>query len=77
MNPLINVLSFSKWLKLLRTVTWILRFAENICRSELDRQIGELEPQELKKAERIIICLAQEESFPDELKSLINGRGIP
>ena len=26
-KPLINVLSFSKWLKLIRTVAWILRFA--------------------------------------------------
>ena len=73
---MINVLSFSKWLKLIRTVAWILRFAENIRCREADHQIGELEPQELKKAERIIICLAQEERFPDELKSLRNGCGI-
>ena len=72
MKPLINVLSFPKWL-----VAWILCFAENIRHREADRQIGELGPQELKKAERIIICLAQEECFPDELKSLRNGRGIP
>ena len=77
MKPLINVLSFSKWLKLVRTVSRILRFAENICRREADCQIGELEPQELKKTERIIICLAQGECFPDQLKSLRNGRGIP
>ena len=76
MKPLINVLSFSKWLKLIHTVEWILRFAENIHRREADHQIGELEPQELKKAERIIICLAQEECFPDELKSLRNGHRI-
>ena len=57
-KPLINVLSFSKWLKLVRTVAWILCFAENIHHREADHQIGELEPQELKKAERIIICLA-------------------
>ena len=76
-KPLINVLSFSKWLKLIHTVAWILHFAENIRRREADRQIGEQEPQELKKAERIIICLAQEECFPDKLKSLRNGRGIP
>ena len=76
-KPLINVLSFSKWLKLIRTVAWILHFAENIRCREADHQIGELEPQELKKAEKNIICLAQEECFPDELKSLRNGRGIP
>ena len=76
-KPLINVLSFSKWLKLIHTVAWILRFPENICRRETDRQMRELEPQELQKAERIIICVAQEECFPDELKSLRNGHGIP
>ena len=76
-KPLINILLFSKWLKLIRTVAWILCFAENIRRREADRQIGELEPQELKKAERIIICMAQEECFPDDLKSLRNGPGIP
>ena len=76
-TPLRNVLPFSKWLKLVRTVAWILHFAENICRREADRQIGELEPQKLKKTERIIICLAQEECFPDELKSVRNDRGIP
>ena len=76
-KPLINVLSFSKWLKLIRTVTWILLFAENIRRREADLQIGELKPQELKKGERIIICLAQEECLPDKLKSLRNGSGIP
>ena len=67
----------SKWLKFGRTVAWILSFAENIPCREADHQIGELEPQELKKADRIIICLAQEECFPDELKSLRNGHGIP
>ena len=41
-----------------------------------DRQIGELESQELKRAKRIITCLAQEECFPDELTSVRNGRGI-
>ena len=76
-KPSINFLSFSKWLKLVHTVAWILCFAENICRREADRQIGELEPQELKKAERTTICLAQEECFPDELKPLRNGHGIP
>ena len=76
-KPLINVLLFLKWLKLIHTVAWILCFAENIHCREAGHQIGELEPQELKRAERIIICLAQEECFPDELKSLRNGRGIP
>ena len=42
-KPLINILSFSKWLKLIRTVAWILCFAENIHRREEDRQIGELD----------------------------------
>ena len=63
-------------MKLICTVAWILRFAENIRCREADQQIGELEPQELKKAEKIIICMVQEECFPDELKSLRNGRGI-
>ena len=57
-KPLINVLSFSKWLKLVRIVAWILRFPENIRCREAGRQIGELELQELKKAERIIKCKA-------------------
>ena len=48
-KPLINVLQFSKWLTLVRTVAWILRFAENIGHREADRQIRKLEPQELKK----------------------------
>ena len=65
-KPLINVLSFSKWLKLVRTVALILHFAENIHCRESDHQVGE----------RIIICLAQEECFPDELKSLRNGSEI-
>ena len=77
MKPLTNVLSFTKWLKMVRTVAWILRFAENIRRRVADSQIGELEPQELRKAERIIIHLAHKECFPDELKSLRNGSGIP
>ena len=67
-KPSRNVLPFSKWLKLVRTVAWILCFAENIHRREADRQIGELESWELKKTERIIIC---------KLKSVRNVRGIP
>ena len=56
---------------------WIPRFAENISHREADCQIGELEAQELKKTGRIIICLAQEECFPNKLKSLRNGHGLP
>lgn len=76
-SSLVKIMSFSKWLKLARTVAWCLRFLSNIRCGKDNRQSGELEPQELKKAERVLVCLAQEESFPNELKALRNGRGVP
>ena len=76
MKPLISIFSFSKWLKLVCKVAWILCFAEHIRCKEAGCQSGELEPQKLKTAERIIMCLEQEECFPDELKALRNSHGV-
>ena len=77
MTPLTNVLSFSKWLKLAPTIVWTLHFAQNIHPREAD-SLSEV-PRNLgaEETERIIICLTQKECFPDKLKSLKNGRGVP
>ena len=66
-------MSFSKWLKLIRTVAWILRFAENIRRREADRQ-EECFPDELKSLKND--CGIMSRSSVKSLNPILDTEGL-
>ena len=61
---------FSSWDKLLRVTTWILRFVRNCRRKKEERASGPLVIPELNEAKELWIRMAQEETFPAEVKCL-------
>ena len=84
-----NPMEYSKWyrinskgkleigMSLVRVTGWINRFLANITRPQSDRESGELNPRELKKAEEQIIKTAQQECFPDEIRALEDDKPLP
>ena len=67
---------FSSWTRLTRIHAWILCFVQNCQLPSQVRKEGELIPQEILESEGIIIKEAQEESFPEEYRTLTSGKQI-
>ncbi|XP_062704517.1 uncharacterized protein LOC134286848 [Aedes albopictus] len=69
---IININEFSSWEKLRRVVAYVRRFVTNCrqTRSGNPTVNGPLLTHELQTAERTLICLAQFESYPDEVTIL-------
>lgn len=65
---------YSSLLKLQRVTAYILRFIHNCKSSSLNRNTGLIEVVELSNAMNILLKMAQQETFPSELKSL-NSNG--
>ncbi|KAJ8980427.1 hypothetical protein NQ317_018819 [Molorchus minor] len=68
---------FSSFIRLKRTVAYMLRFKHNCFSSKniLPKQCGPLSVDEIAKAHVTLVKLAQSDSFPCELKDLLkNGR---
>ena len=82
-------MEYSKWyrtkskgkleigMSLVRVTGWINRFLANITKLQSDRESGELNPRELKQAEEQIIKTAQQECFPDEIRTLEDDKPLP
>lgn len=78
-EPLINTSIFSKWNKLLRTVAYVVRFANN-CKRKIYKQTpsaGELNQSEIMKAQTTLYRIAQNEAFADEIVRLKDGKLPP
>ncbi|KAG5861668.1 hypothetical protein JTB14_021282 [Gonioctena quinquepunctata] len=65
---------FSKWSRLLRATGWILRFVRNM--KDKDRRTGELQPEELEKAENIWWRKIQALLFKEEIGLLEKGQSL-
>ena len=62
---------------LVRVHSWVKRFIGN-CRKPVEqRVVGELTPDELKRAEERIIKDAQYDAFNEEIKALVGGKELP
>ncbi|XP_052873633.1 uncharacterized protein LOC128278951 [Anopheles cruzii] len=62
---------FSKWRRLVRAIGYVLRFTGNArCIKKSSRCSGPLTEDELGRAERIIIRVAQQETFAEEIRAL-------
>ena len=68
---------YSSWLKLNRIQAWINRFVGNCQRKGTDRISRELTVDELQQAEIQLIKQTQRAEFPEEWKSLAQGRPLP
>lgn len=71
----VNFDRFSSELRMVRMMAWILRFVSN-SRGKQCRHAGELDVDELSKAEDICIREAQKQSFLDELQCIRRGQDI-
>lgn len=69
-----DVLRFSKWVRLLRTAAYVLRFINN-CR-RIKKQTHELTQEELKRAETILYRQAQSETYSAEISQLMSKASI-
>lgn len=70
----IDISSFSSIQQLSRLIAWILRFVHNARRAEKRR--GELVPNEIDSAVRLLARLAQRQMFSREYEALRNNRQI-
>ncbi|XP_064650007.1 uncharacterized protein LOC135501694 [Lineus longissimus] len=61
---------FSSWMQLCRRQAWVRRFIDNCRKSNKDRQIGELSPEEIERSGDVIISKAQQDTFAEECKAL-------
>lgn len=75
-SPQWDVLTkFSSFLKLQRTMVYVLRFVHNIRHSI--KKVGVPSSDELKEAEACIVKLVQSSSFAEEISSLKRSQSIP
>ncbi|XP_046965871.1 uncharacterized protein LOC124534205 [Vanessa cardui] len=74
LNRLINFNSFSNFLRLRRTLAWVLRFVDLKCKKI--KNIGPFSSKELQRALNVIIRASQSESFI-EYTLLINKKKLP
>ena len=69
---------FSSYSRLLRIVTWCMRFVFNLRQRVEERRLNSLlTPQELRRVELIFLRQSQSRSFLEEKNCLQNGRDIP
>ena len=71
---------YSDWTALRRAVAWFTRFVAYCSNKYLKRKTecntGELTVCELLNATHVLLCLAQNDHFKDEIKSLQNNTGV-
>ncbi|XP_044751667.1 uncharacterized protein LOC123311663 [Coccinella septempunctata] len=67
-----DALRFSKWQRLLRTTSYVLRFIDIMKRRCTGK--GELSVEEINKAENLLFRKVQEESFMEEINALMQGK---
>ena len=69
--------NYSSWLRLRRVMAWINRFIDNCGKQKVNRTTGELQADELKRAERQLIQHAQMTEFAEEWKALFSRKPLP
>ncbi|XP_017470509.1 PREDICTED: uncharacterized protein LOC108362157 [Rhagoletis zephyria] len=74
-EPVIDFTKFSCYLKLVRTIAWVLRFAHNTQPGQHKR--GELAATELAKAENAICRIVHNEVYAEEIRMLRAGSNLP
>ncbi|XP_063834420.1 uncharacterized protein LOC135083645 [Ostrinia nubilalis] len=72
-DTLIDMSRFSSYEKLVRTLAYVLLFIQRV----KTKSKRELDVQHLEGAEKILTIMAQQESFPKEVKELRTGKPIP
>ncbi|XP_064637186.1 uncharacterized protein LOC135493632 [Lineus longissimus] len=63
-------------MQLCRRQAWVRRFIDNCRKSNEDRKIGELSPEEIERSGDVIISKAQQDTFAEECKALRRGGKI-
>ncbi|XP_062703946.1 uncharacterized protein LOC134286352 [Aedes albopictus] len=71
-DPIVRVIDFSSWGRLVRIVAYVQRFSNNckLKRLRISYMVGPLSGQEMKSAEAYLIRQTQLESYPDEVALL-------
>ena len=67
---------FSSWIKLKRSVAWLLRFI-NIIKGEQNVKETELLCKEIDAAQKIIVSNVQQLNFKEEINTILAGRDLP
>ncbi|XP_062539257.1 uncharacterized protein LOC134207565 [Armigeres subalbatus] len=78
-EPVIRVQNFSSWKRLQRVLALVQRFIKN-CRLKMEQkpiEVGPLNAAELRTVEAHLIRIAQQEGFPEELRTLRNAAQHP
>lgn len=73
--PLLNLERFSTLIKLQRVLARVIRFIKN-CKNPSMKQTGPLNSNELNESQKLIIKLAQKETFKDEIYKLKNDKPL-
>ena len=73
----LNPCNYSSWLRLRRVMAWVNRFIDNCGKQNEDRTSGELQADELKRAELQLIQHAQMTEFREEWKALSSRKSLP
>lgn len=73
---LIDEHRYSSWFRMLRVHSWMLRFIHNCLSSEQNRLSGELNSDEFRDSEIVIIKACQQQAFPDEYKALVQKKSL-
>ncbi|XP_058817214.1 uncharacterized protein LOC131680519 [Topomyia yanbarensis] len=78
-TPLIDVARYSQWVRLQRSMAFVLRFISNLKHKThgLQMQLGILQCDELAAAEEALWKLAQMETYPKEIALLKRTQGDP
>ena len=73
----LNPCNYSSWLRLRRVMAWVNRYIDNCGKQKEDRTSGELQADELKRAELQLIQHAQMTEFREEWKALSSRKSFP
>ena len=74
----IDMKRFSDWTRVKRVAGWVVRFAQNILRRKEDWILdNDLDLEELKTAETMLVKDAQQSSFSSEVETLVAGGDLP
>ncbi|XP_062712397.1 uncharacterized protein LOC134289829 [Aedes albopictus] len=78
-SPLLDVSRFSSWIRLQRTVAFVLRFIDNLRRKRSGSvsRVGILCQDELRQAEMTLWKVAQAEAYSEEMSILSETQGPP
>ena len=68
---------YSDWRRLIRVQSWVLRFISNCRLEKQERSHGELQCEEIKDSEILLIKACQQEAFTEEYRALLQKKVLP